>query len=105
MISLEIEGHLLNWFHVRLDSHPDVYKQPREEAEMTMQELSTLAQHTSVSSILYHWYEFVLLRPTPFTPSLLSIFNAHIIIYLGKILLGPAYLRCQTFQLTRTAMF
>ncbi|KAL0314568.1 UNVERIFIED_CONTAM: protein PSK SIMULATOR 2 [Sesamum angustifolium] len=35
----------------RLDSDPEVSKQPREEAEMTMQELTTLAQHTSE---LYH---------------------------------------------------
>ncbi|EPS74127.1 hypothetical protein M569_00627, partial [Genlisea aurea] len=35
----------------RLDSDSDVHKQPREEAEMTMQELATLAQHTSE---LYH---------------------------------------------------
>lgn len=34
---------------VRLDSDPDIHKQPREEAEMTMHELTTLAQHTSVS--------------------------------------------------------
>ncbi|KAK6115217.1 hypothetical protein DH2020_007486 [Rehmannia glutinosa] len=35
----------------RLDSDPDIHKQQREEAEMTMQELTSLAQHTSE---LYH---------------------------------------------------
>ncbi|KAL0432346.1 UNVERIFIED_CONTAM: protein PSK SIMULATOR 2 [Sesamum latifolium] len=35
----------------RLDSDPDVHKQQREEAELTMHELTTLAQHTSE---LYH---------------------------------------------------
>ncbi|CAA3029262.1 Hypothetical predicted protein [Olea europaea subsp. europaea] len=45
------QWHNLDRFFSKLDSHPDVYKQPREEAEMTMQELSTLAQHTSE---LYH---------------------------------------------------
>lgn len=38
--------------HPRLDSDTDISKQLREDAEMTMQELTSLAQHTSVSLIL-----------------------------------------------------
>ncbi|CAA3021486.1 Hypothetical predicted protein [Olea europaea subsp. europaea] len=45
------QWHNLNRFFSKLDSDPDVYKQLREEAEMTMLELSTLSQHTSE---LYH---------------------------------------------------
>ncbi|GFP95259.1 hypothetical protein PHJA_001670200 [Phtheirospermum japonicum] len=37
---------------VRLDSDPDVNKQLRLEADMTMQELTTLAQHTSIRARL-----------------------------------------------------
>lgn len=38
--------------YFRLDSDDDLgYTQLRSEAEMTMQELTTLAQHTSVSCI------------------------------------------------------
>lgn len=35
----------------RLDSDDPSHKQLRSEAEMTMQELATIAQHTSVSCI------------------------------------------------------
>ncbi|XP_051139487.1 protein PSK SIMULATOR 2-like [Andrographis paniculata] len=45
------QWHNLDRFFMKLDSDYDVNKQPREEAEMTMQELTTLAQHTSE---LYH---------------------------------------------------
>ncbi|KAL0438411.1 UNVERIFIED_CONTAM: protein PSK SIMULATOR 2 [Sesamum latifolium] len=45
------QWHNLDRFFSKLDSDPEVNKQPREEAEMTMQELTTLAQHTSE---LYH---------------------------------------------------
>ncbi|KAK4429387.1 protein PSK SIMULATOR 2 [Sesamum alatum] len=45
------QWHNLDRFFSKLDSDPEVHKQPREEAEMTMQELTTLAQHTSE---LYH---------------------------------------------------
>ncbi|KAL0360537.1 UNVERIFIED_CONTAM: protein PSK SIMULATOR 2 [Sesamum radiatum] len=42
------QWHNLDRFFSKLDSDPEVNKQPREEAEMTMQELTTLAQHTSI---------------------------------------------------------
>ncbi|KAK6115207.1 hypothetical protein DH2020_007476 [Rehmannia glutinosa] len=45
------QWHNLDRFFSKLDSDPDVHKQQREEAEMTMQELTSLAQHTSE---LYH---------------------------------------------------
>ncbi|KAL2503972.1 Protein of unknown function (DUF668) [Abeliophyllum distichum] len=45
------QWHNLDRFFSKLDSDLDIYKQPREAAEMTMQELSTLSQHTSE---LYH---------------------------------------------------
>ncbi|KAK4390800.1 protein PSK SIMULATOR 2 [Sesamum angolense] len=45
------QWHNLDRFFSKLDSDPEVSKQPRDEAEMTMQELTTLAQHTSE---LYH---------------------------------------------------
>ncbi|KAG8377930.1 hypothetical protein BUALT_Bualt08G0084900 [Buddleja alternifolia] len=45
------QWHNLDRFFSKLDSDPDIHKQPRQEAEMTMQELTTLAQHTSE---LYH---------------------------------------------------
>ncbi|KAL0351752.1 UNVERIFIED_CONTAM: protein PSK SIMULATOR 2 [Sesamum calycinum] len=43
----------------RLDSDPEVSKQPREEAEMTMQELTTLAQHTSIVEKLVDIVTFI----------------------------------------------
>ncbi|KAI3464826.1 hypothetical protein Pfo_021489 [Paulownia fortunei] len=45
------QWHNLDRFFSKLDSDPDVHKQLREEAEMTMQELTSLAQNTSE---LYH---------------------------------------------------
>ncbi|KAL0366026.1 UNVERIFIED_CONTAM: protein PSK SIMULATOR 2 [Sesamum radiatum] len=45
------QWHNLDRFFSKLDSDPDVHKQQREEAELTMHELTTLAQHTSE---LYH---------------------------------------------------
>ncbi|KAK3007659.1 hypothetical protein RJ639_014301 [Escallonia herrerae] len=45
------QWHNLGRFFERLDSDPVIDGQLREEAEMTMQELTTLAQHTSE---LYH---------------------------------------------------
>uniref|UniRef100_A0A5B6ZB92 DUF668 domain-containing protein n=1 Tax=Davidia involucrata TaxID=16924 RepID=A0A5B6ZB92_DAVIN len=45
------QWHNLGRFFSRLDSEDATHKQLREEAEMTMQELTTLAQHTSE---LYH---------------------------------------------------
>ncbi|XP_031095053.1 uncharacterized protein LOC115999318 [Ipomoea triloba] len=45
------QWHNLDRFFSKLDSDPVNSKQLREEAEMTMQELATLAQHTSE---LYH---------------------------------------------------
>ncbi|KAL2468238.1 hypothetical protein Fot_51763 [Forsythia ovata] len=45
------QWHNLDRFFSKLDSDLDIYKQPREAAEMTMQELSTLSQNTSE---LYH---------------------------------------------------
>ncbi|XP_073305941.1 protein PSK SIMULATOR 2-like [Primulina huaijiensis] len=45
------QWHNLDRFFSKLESDPDIHKQPREEVEMTMQELTTLAQHTSE---LYH---------------------------------------------------
>ncbi|KAL3845329.1 hypothetical protein ACJIZ3_002732 [Penstemon smallii] len=45
------QWHNLDRYFARLDSDPDINKQLREEAEMTMEELTTLAQHTSE---LYH---------------------------------------------------
>ncbi|KAK2986679.1 hypothetical protein RJ640_020841, partial [Escallonia rubra] len=45
------QWHNLDRFFERLDSDPVIDGQLREEAEMTMQELTTLAQHTSE---LYH---------------------------------------------------
>ncbi|KAL6574420.1 hypothetical protein OROHE_001324 [Orobanche hederae] len=45
------QWHNLDRFFSKLDSDPDINRQLREEAEMTMQELTSLAQHTSE---LYH---------------------------------------------------
>ncbi|KAH6796339.1 hypothetical protein C2S51_037325 [Perilla frutescens var. frutescens] len=45
------QWHNLDRFFSKLDSDTDVNKQLREDAEMTMQELTNLAQHTSE---LYH---------------------------------------------------
>ncbi|XP_011074996.1 uncharacterized protein LOC105159583, partial [Sesamum indicum] len=45
------QWHNLDRFFSKLDSDPEVHKQQREEAELTMHELITLAQHTSE---LYH---------------------------------------------------
>ncbi|XP_073031720.1 protein PSK SIMULATOR 2-like isoform X1 [Primulina eburnea] len=45
------QWHNLDRFFSKSDSDPDIHKQPREEVEMTMQKLTTLAQHTSE---LYH---------------------------------------------------
>ncbi|KAL3640986.1 hypothetical protein CASFOL_015954 [Castilleja foliolosa] len=45
------QWHNLDRYFSKLDSDPDVNKQLRLEAEMTMQELTSLAQHTSE---LYH---------------------------------------------------
>ncbi|XAR64199.1 hypothetical protein NMG60_11024451 [Bertholletia excelsa] len=45
------QWHNLNRLFSKLDSDLEIHKQPREEAEMMMQELTTLAQHTSE---LYH---------------------------------------------------
>ncbi|CAI9116947.1 OLC1v1018244C1 [Oldenlandia corymbosa var. corymbosa] len=45
------QWHNLGRFFSKLDSDPISPKQPREEAKLTMQELTTLAQHTSE---LYH---------------------------------------------------
>ncbi|KAI3460406.1 hypothetical protein Pfo_017069 [Paulownia fortunei] len=45
------QWHNLDRFFLKMDSDPDIHKQLREEAEMTIQELSTLAQYTSE---LYH---------------------------------------------------
>ncbi|KZV20133.1 hypothetical protein F511_00990 [Dorcoceras hygrometricum] len=45
------QWHNLDRFFSKLDLDPDIHKQPREEVEMTMQELTNLAQHTSE---LYH---------------------------------------------------
>ncbi|CAA0841171.1 Protein of unknown function (DUF668 [Striga hermonthica] len=45
------QWHNLHRYFVKLDSEPDVNKQLRTEAEMTMQELTSLAQYTSE---LYH---------------------------------------------------
>ncbi|XP_024996207.1 uncharacterized protein LOC112529249 isoform X2 [Cynara cardunculus var. scolymus] len=47
------QWHNLDRFFVRLDLDPVTNKQLREEAEITMQELANLAQHTSE---LYHEY-------------------------------------------------
>ncbi|CAA2961100.1 Hypothetical predicted protein [Olea europaea subsp. europaea] len=47
----DAQFHNLDRFFSKLDSDPDVHKQLREEAKMTIQELTTLAQHTSE---LYH---------------------------------------------------
>ncbi|KAG6432035.1 hypothetical protein SASPL_103608 [Salvia splendens] len=45
------QWHNLDRFFSKLDSDTDISKQLREDAEMTMQELTSLAQHTSE---LYH---------------------------------------------------
>ncbi|KAL0391889.1 UNVERIFIED_CONTAM: protein PSK SIMULATOR 2 [Sesamum radiatum] len=45
------QWHNLDRFFSKLDSDPEVHKQQRDEAELTMHELTTLAQHTSE---LYH---------------------------------------------------
>ncbi|KAK4387453.1 protein PSK SIMULATOR 2 [Sesamum angolense] len=45
------QWHNLHRFFSKLDSDPEVHKQQRDEAELTMHELTTLAQHTSE---LYH---------------------------------------------------
>ncbi|KAL8524100.1 hypothetical protein ACS0TY_013895 [Phlomoides rotata] len=45
------QWHNLDRFFSKLDSDTDVNKQPRDDVEMTMQELTNLAQHTSE---LYH---------------------------------------------------
>ncbi|XP_073118539.1 protein PSK SIMULATOR 2-like [Henckelia pumila] len=50
-LSKDPQWHNLDRFFSKLDSDPDIHKQPREEVEMTMQELTTLAQYTSE---LYH---------------------------------------------------
>ncbi|KAL2538201.1 hypothetical protein Fot_19592 [Forsythia ovata] len=47
----DAQFHNLNRFFSKLDSDPDIHKQLREEAKMTIQELTVLAQHTSE---LYH---------------------------------------------------
>lgn len=45
------QWHNLDRFFSKLDTDPEIHKQQREEAEITMSELTTLAQHTSE---LYH---------------------------------------------------
>ncbi|XP_073035676.1 protein PSK SIMULATOR 2-like isoform X2 [Primulina eburnea] len=45
------QWHNLDRFFSKLDTDPEIHKQQREEAEITMLELTTLAQHTSE---LYH---------------------------------------------------
>jgi hypothetical protein len=45
------QWHNLDRFFLRLDSEPSTHKQIREDAEITMQDLTNLAQHTSE---LYH---------------------------------------------------
>ncbi|XP_073142752.1 protein PSK SIMULATOR 2-like [Henckelia pumila] len=45
------QWHNLDRFFSKLDTDPEIHKQQREEAEITMLELNTLAQHTSE---LYH---------------------------------------------------
>lgn len=45
------QWHNLGRFFSKLDTDYEVHKQPRDETEMTMQELANLAQHTSE---LYH---------------------------------------------------
>ncbi|CAI9755907.1 unnamed protein product [Fraxinus pennsylvanica] len=47
----DAQFHHLDRLFSKLDSDPDVHKQLREEAKMTIQELTSLAQHTSE---LYH---------------------------------------------------
>lgn len=44
----------------RLDLDNLSYQQLKSEAELTMKELTTLAQHTSVSSIFILHYKFAL---------------------------------------------
>ncbi|KAL3813486.1 hypothetical protein ACJIZ3_014754 [Penstemon smallii] len=50
-LCIDPQWHNLDRYFARLDSDPDINKQLREEAEMTMEELTTLAQLTSE---LYH---------------------------------------------------
>ncbi|KZV39721.1 hypothetical protein F511_14188 [Dorcoceras hygrometricum] len=45
------QWHNLDRFFLKLETNPEIQKQQREEAEITMLELTTLAQHTSE---LYH---------------------------------------------------
>ncbi|CAA3012679.1 Hypothetical predicted protein [Olea europaea subsp. europaea] len=47
----DAQFHNLDRFFSKLDSDPDVHKQLREEAKMTIQELTSLTRHTSE---LYH---------------------------------------------------
>lgn len=75
----DIHGN--TYWLARLDSDTDVNKQLREDAEMTMQELTTLAQHTSVSLILIQ----MVLVTIPCSPSLMGcvlVDNVHFSCYL-----------------------